>query len=290
MGRAGRLHWLHDASGGVHWVEWSCELVGTALLVFGGLSAVTLDFGRGSFVPSTLPSVSARLALTGTLFASCGSLIAISPLGRRSGAHLNPAVTVAFWLRGHLHRHDLLGYVLSQFAGATVGVLLLRLAWSGMAASVHYGLTRPRSGLGPWMAAAIEAAMTALMIFTIFMFVSSARTAKWTPLAALVVIAVLVWKGAPYTGTSLNPARSFGPALVSGDWHDYWVYVIGPLAGAGLAVAAFAALPKVTLTAKLFHDPRYRSVFASHLPARAGGGEEGGPRRGADRRPGWADA
>ena len=252
---------------------------------------MTLDFGRGSFVPVALPSVSSRLALTGTLFASCGSLVAISPIGRRSGAHLNPAVTVAFWLRGHLHRHDLVGYVLSQCAGATVGVLLLRLTWSGMAASVHYGVTQPRAGLGPGVAVAIEAGMTALMIFTIFMFVSSTKTAKWTPLAALVVIAVLVWQGAPYTGTSLNPARSFGPALVTGDWHDYWVYVIGPLLGAGLAVGAFAAVPKVTLTAKLFHDSRYRSVFASHLPARVDGGEEGGgSRRGADRSPGWADA
>lgn len=268
-GRGGRGAWTHHAQPGLHWAEWWCEFAGTALLVLGGLSAVTVDFGAGSFVPSLLPSVSSRLALTGTLFASCGSLVAVSPLGRRSGAHLNPAVTVAFWLRGHLHHHDLLGYVVAQCAGAIAGVWLLKEIWAAMAASVHYGLTQPRVGLSPWAAAGIEAAMTAAMIFAIFMFVSSPRTARWTPLAVLFVVAVLVWQGAPYTGTSLNPARSLGPAVVTGDWRDYWVYVVGPLGGSVLAVAAFALVPRVTLTAKLFHDSRYRSVFSSHLPARS---------------------
>lgn len=238
------------------------------VLVLGGLSAVVLDFGSGSPLAPILPSHSARLLVTGLLFAGCGSLVAISPPGRRSGAHLNPAVTLAFWCERHLHPHDLAGYITGQSIGAILGAALLRLAWEGRAASVRYGLTSPGHGLTALEAAGVEAAMTAILVLTIFLFVSSTRTVRWTPLAVWIVVAVLVWQGAPYTGTSLNPARSLGPALVAGDWHDYWVYLLGPLAGSVLAVAGWRLIPRITLTAKLFHDPHYPSTLASHLPTR----------------------
>jgi hypothetical protein len=76
-----------------------------------------------------------------------------------------------------------------------------------------------------------------------------------------IVVALLVWRGAPYTGTSLNPARSLGPVVVSGKWTDYWIYVVGPLAGVLVAVALWALVPRRTLTAKLFHDADIRAYF-----------------------------
>jgi len=249
-------------------VDWGCELLGTALLLLGGLSAVVLDFGAGSPIARAVPSHSLRLLLTGTLFGGCGALVTISPLGRRSGAHLNPAVTLAFWCHRHLRLPDLFGYVLSQAAGALAGTFAVQALWGHRASSVRDGLTFPGDGFGPLAATGLEAAMTALLVLTIFVFVSSPRTAHWTPLAATAVIAVLVWQGAPYTGTSLNPARSLGPAVVSGRFSDYWVYVAGPLGGALLAAAVWVLIPLETLTAKLFHDERYRSVFASTMPAR----------------------
>ena len=249
-------------------MEWGCEFLGTALLVFLGLSAVTLDFGLHSPVASVIASPSARRLLTGTLFASSGALVTISPLGRRSGAHLNPAVTFAFWLQGHVHRHDLTGYVLSQCAGALAGAVALRVVWSDREASIQYGRTVSEPGLSAWQAVGIEALMTSLLILTIFAFVSSTRTARWTPLAVLVVVAVEVWIGAPFTGTSLNPARSLGPALVDGRLGDLWIYFAGPLAASGLAALTWAQIPRVILTAKLFHDPRYRSSLGSRLPVK----------------------
>jgi hypothetical protein len=99
--------------------------------------------------------------------------------------------------------------------------------------------------------------MTAVLVLVVFAFVSSDRTARWTPLAVWIVVAVLVWRGARYTGTSLNAARSLGPAVLSGIWTDYWVYLIGPVAGAIVAVGLWVLVPRETLTAKLFHDPRY---------------------------------
>ena len=265
------------AKGGWHLVEWSCELVGTALLVFLGLSAVVFDFGAGSPLARVLPSVSWRLLVTGTLFAASGALVTVSPLGRRSGAHLNPAVTAAFWLERHLHRHDLAGYLAGQVAGALAGAGLLRVVWGARAASVDYGRTLPGPGVGPAEAVVIEAAMTAALVLVIFSFVSSPRTARWTPWAALVLVAVEVWRGAPYTGTSLNPARSLGPAVVAGVAGQLWIYFAGPLAGAVLAVGTWKAVPRVTLTAKLFHDPRYPSVFRSVLPVRPWGIPHPGP-------------
>lgn len=259
------------ARGGLHLAEWGCELAGTALLLLGGLSAVTLDFMRGSPVAAVLPSASLRLLLTGALFGGTASLITISPLGRRSGAHLNPAVTLAFWITKHVHRDDLAGYIAAQLAGGLLGFGLLWLAWGRRLAGVEFGRTVPGPGVSAPEAVVIEAAMTGALVMLIFAFVSSPATARWTPLGAWVLIALLVWLGAPLTGTSLNPARSLGPAVAAGALGVYWVYVVGPLGGAaGVAVAA-RLLGRTLHTAKLFHDPHYASWLA-HTPEMRQGG------------------
>lgn len=252
---------------GFHWVEWSCELGGTAFMVLWGLSAVCLDFGRGSPVARAIPDASLRLLITGALFAAGGSVVAVLPPGRRSGAHLNPAVTLAFWVTGHVHRHDLGGYVVAQCLGATLGAALLRLLWGAdVTASIAGGTTHPGQGIGAGGAIALEALMTALLLTTIFACVSSRRLMRWTPLAVWVVVALEVWQGATYTGTSLNPARSLGPALVSGDLRDLWIYAVAPLAAA-LAVGAVTRLlsaHRAILTARLFEDLRYPTVLRRH--------------------------
>src|SRR5258708_38529669 len=140
-GRAGAEVVGTDRQGGGHWAEWACELVGTALLLIGGLSAICWDFAPGSPVATAVPDHSARLLITGLLFAGTGSLVAISPLGRRSGAHLNPAVSLAFWRRGHMSPPDLAGYIAAQFAGALLGTALVRLLWGRTAAAVQLGAT-----------------------------------------------------------------------------------------------------------------------------------------------------
>ena len=116
--------------------------------------------------------------------------------------------------------------------------------------------------------------MTFLLVLSIFLFVSSHRLMRWTPLMVWILVAVMVWLEAPISGTSLNPARSFGPALVSWFWNYHWLYWVAPTLGALLAVGAFRLLSGGTrdvLTGKLFHVPHYRSVFmnvsAPCLPA-----------------------
>ena len=261
---------------GIHPAEWGSELLGTACLILGGLSAVCLDFGRGTPLPHLLPSASWRLLLTGLLFGGTGSLIAVTPVGRRSGAHLNPCVTLAFFVTGHVHRDDLLGYALAQVGGAAAAAVLVARLWGGAARSVADGVTRPGPGTGALAAVGIEALMTAILVATILLCVSHRRSVRWTPLAVWVVVALLVRFGAPYTGTSLNPARSLGPALVAGQLGGLWIYWVGPPAGALAAVALFRLLGRGRrpLTAKLFHDVRYPSVLRSRL-ATAGGRDPG---------------
>jgi len=252
-----------EPHGGLHLREWLAEFAGTAILALGGLSAVMLDFGRGSWMPELVPSVSGRLLLTGLLFGGTGALIALSPLGRRSGAHLNPAISIAFWLTRTMHPYDLVGYVAAQVLGAVAGTVVMQAAWGPTADALHDGLTQAGPGVTDPQAVILETAMTTLLVVVILFCTSHRPTARWTPFAAWLVVALLVWQGAPFTGTSLNPARSIGPAVVSGHLLKLWIYVVGPLAGGILAAGLAWALGRrlLPITGKLFHDGNYPTIF-----------------------------
>jgi aquaporin Z len=165
-----------------------------------------------------------------------------------------------------------------------VSVALLRLAWGHTARALHLGATQPGSGFTALEAAGLEALMTASLVLMIFFMTSCARTARWTPLGNWLLVATLVWQGAPYSGTSLNPARSLAPAVLAPEITHLWVYIAGPLSGALLAALIFAAFPRTTtLTAKLFHDPHYASTLGSDLPTAVSGAGRW-PGRGVRRR------
>src|SRR5437588_9339460 len=174
----------------LHWPEYGSELVGTALLVFIALSAVTFKFGSGSPLAIVLPNSSVRRLITGLMLAGCGPLIAISPLGKLSGAHINPAVSLAFWLQGKMHQHDLVGYLASQFLGAVLGAGLAVLIWRQRAASVHNGVTTPGVGYPIWSVFLIEMGCTCLLVLAIFLFVSSHRLMHWTPLMTRILVGI----------------------------------------------------------------------------------------------------
>jgi aquaporin Z len=256
------------AQPGVHPAEWSAEFLGTLAVLLVGLSAVCFDFGSASPLHG-LPT-SLRFLLTGLVFAATGSVFALTPPGRRSGAHLNPVVTLIFWSQRKVHWHDLVGYLVAQFLGAIVGTAIVRAVWREQAVSVHVGATQPGSGVSALEAVLLEVGMTAVVMLTILFMTSRATTARYTPLVLWLMIAVLVWQLAPFTGTSLNPARSLGPALIAPLLTHYWIYVVGPCLGGAVAAAVFTvATPAEVLTTKLFHDARYPSTMASRLPVRS---------------------
>lgn len=212
------------------------EAAGTALLVFFGLSMVIAFSARGSVLATLLPSAALRRMLAGACFGSVGALITISPLGRISGAHINPAVSFAFWLEHKLAWRDTLGYVLAQLLGALLGAAPL-LLWGPMGRSVQYGATSVGAGISVWAALAGELLATLALVLAIFVTAAHAHTRRFTPWTLPPLFAWLVWWEGPWSGASTNPARSLGPALVSGHWGGFWIYVLGPLLGAGLAVA-----------------------------------------------------
>jgi aquaporin Z len=233
------------------------EAAGTALLVFFGLSMVIAFSAPGGLIATLLPSAALRRALAGACFGGVGALITISPLGRISGAHINPAVSFAFWLEHKLAWRDTLGYVFSQSLGAVFGAVPL-LLWGAMGRSLEYGATRVGAQISVWVALAGEALATLALVLAIFITAAHARTRRLTPWTLPPLFAWLVWWEGPWSGASTNPARSLGPALVSGQWAAFWIYVLGPLLGAAFAVALlrrpWLGEHRVQV-ARLFHFP-----------------------------------
>jgi aquaporin Z len=231
------------------------EFAGTALLIAVGVSIVILDFGTGSPVVSLLPEAGVRRLLTGFGFGAVGALIAVSPIGKASGAHINPVVTLAFWLKGTIGGRLALAYVAAQFVGAVVGALPL-LAWGRMGESVRFGATHPGTGFGPGAALLGEVATTAALVLGLFLFVGHGRLRPFTPLLFPVLYAVMVYLEAPVSGTSTNPARSLGPAVVAATWNGWWVYLVGPVMGAlfGAGIHGFTWVHRFEVEiAKLYH-------------------------------------
>jgi aquaporin Z len=155
-------------------------------------------------------------------------------MGAVSGAHLNPAVSLAFALRGDFPWRRVPGYIVTQLIGATLACLFLRWVFGNIE---HLGATLPGRGYENWQALLMEIVLTALLVSVILGTASAAQNVG--AIAALGVGGYIALAGlwaAPVSGVSMNPARSFGPALVSGDFTSYWVYVVGPVTGALIAV------------------------------------------------------
>jgi aquaporin Z len=207
------------------WRRLFSELFGTFLLVTvavgGGL--VNARFGGHVIAPAASVVSPALMVMAVILF-----------MGGVSGAHLNPAVSLAFALRGNFPWHRVPGYVLAQLAGAVLATLMLE-AFLGSHGSA--GLTLPGPGISTAAAMLWEALLTAGLVSVVLGTASGAQ--QLGPVAAFGVgsyIALAGLFGAPVSGASMNPARSLGPALVLGHWASWWAYLLGPLIGAIIAV------------------------------------------------------
>jgi aquaporin Z len=254
----------------IPWAPFVSELIGTALLVFVGLSLVIFMFGTGTSMAHLIPSEGLRRLITGFLFGTTGACIALSPVGRVSGAHINPAVTFAFRLMGKLDLQTTLGYIGAQLIGAVVGSLLL-LVWGAMGKSVAFGATLPGSGTTLSTVFLGEMITTFTMISLLAVFLGFRKIRPFTPAIFPPLYAIMVWAEAPISGTSTNPARSLGPSVISGQWQGWWIYWIGPIAGMLLAVLACSFLAKRIEVAKLYYfesdrDRLFRRMARPGLP------------------------
>ncbi len=162
----------------------------------------------------------------------------IFSLGHISGAHINPAVTLGFALARHFPWKMTPLYWGSQMLGATAGCLVLRGLFGNVA---DMGATLP--GAEVWVVAAFEALLTFFLMFVIMAMATDVRavgTAAALAIGATVGLEAIF--GGPISGASMNPARSFGPALVSGNWTAHWAYWVGPVVGAAVAAFTYACL------------------------------------------------
>jgi MIP family channel proteins len=204
----------------------AAEAIGTFALVFAGCGAVVTDVQRDG----ALGVVGIGLVFFLVLLA------AIASLGHVSGAHFNPGVSLSFFLTRHLPARDLGAYCAGQLAGAVGAALLLLVISPGHPADL--GATVPSIAVG--RALLLEGVLTALLMLVI-MSVATDTRAVGAPAALAIAAAVGLAAIAfgPLTGASMNTARSFGPALASGQWEDFWVYIVGPLLGAPLGALAY---------------------------------------------------
>ena len=206
----------------LEWRRLFSELLGTFFLVLVAAGGGILH-GEG------------QISLTAAVVAPGLMVMAIILfMGAVSGAHLNPAVSLAFALRGDFPWKRVPGYIIIQLIGATLACLFLDAVFGNIQ---HLGATLPGPGYEDWQALLMEIVLTAGLVSVILGTASAAQNIG--AIAALGVGGYIALAGlwsAPVSGTSMNPARSFGPALVSGDFTSYWVYVVGPIAGAMIAV------------------------------------------------------
>jgi len=249
---------------GRHLEEYAAEAIETAFNVFCVVGIVAVLFGAHSPVPRAIPSDPVRLLIVGLLLGGVGWLIALSPLGKLSGAHLNPAVSLGFLLLGKMRPQDTIGYMIGQMAGAPVGAVAGVVVFGQLATEVAHATLHPGPGVGPMTALLGEVAATAVLTFPLYTFLSHARLRPWTPAMVTVLVGVLVYGDGNYSGAGMNPARWFGPAASLPDWRLAWVYTIGPLVGSAAAalLRRCGVLPhSMPHSAKIIHDPSYRSIF-----------------------------
>jgi aquaporin Z len=247
-----------------HWPEYLMEAALLGSFMIAACMFGTLLEHPGAPGHRAVPSALARRMLMGLAMGWTAIVLIYSPWGQQSGAHMNPATTLTFFLRGKVAAWDAAFYVAAQSAGGAAGVAVARLLLrdSLRHESVNHVVTIPgRFGVAvAWIA---ELLIAFGMMFMVLYVSNDAMLTPYTGLFAGMLVALYITFEAPLSGMSLNPARTFGSALVARHWKAFWVYVTAPVLGMLLASAAHAALPvhNHVYCAKLDHCNDRRCIF-----------------------------
>lgn len=212
------------------------ELVLTLILLFGVTSIVRWVIGPSPISRASL-GIHAELWIVGAAVALLLAGLILSPLGRASGGHTNPAISLAMWRFGVFPGAGVIPYSIAQLLGSVLGVVAARGIWGHVVAEppVVYAALQPERGWSTWELFATEALGMAVIVFLVGLCLSVRRLMPFVPW----IVGILVGLGIAVLGTasggSLNPARQFGPAVISGQLRFLWVYLVAPLVGAAAA-------------------------------------------------------
>src|SRR6516225_8426413 len=255
-----------------HWPEYLIEAwaLGT-FMVSAGLVATLLG-APASPVHRALPDPMWRQAAAGIAMGLTAIALIHSGWGKRSGAHMNPAVTLTFLRLGKIRPWDALFFVTAQVLGGLSGVLLVAVL-AGHAFSdppVSYAATLPGPS-GPAAAFAAEFAISAILMLTVLSLSAAARLASYTGLIVGGLVAAYITFESPLSGMSMNPARSFASAAPGMLWQHLWIYLTAPLLGmlAGAQVFLMVAGARRVLCAKLLHPPGIACMHCGYEPRQA---------------------
>lgn len=252
-----------------HWPEYAIESAGLALFMLSAILFTILLEHPASPVRQAIAGDVLRRALTGIAMGLTAAAIIYSPWGQRSGAHLNPSVTLTYWRLGKIEAGDARAYIVAQFAGAAAGVLVGVLAAYRLVAdpAVNFVATVP-GRLGVPAAFAGEALISFVLMLTILSLSNAERVARFTGLVAAALIAAYITVEAPLSGMSMNPARSLAPALAAGALGTVWLYFAAPPAGMLLAAELYLRLRgRHAIRCAKLHHPHGR---ACHFICRHG--------------------
>lgn len=247
-----------------HWPEYLIEAGGIAAFMLSAISFTVLLEHPASPLRASLPAPLARRALMGAAMAATAIALVYSPFGQRSGAHFNPAFTLAFFRLGKVEPVDAGLYALAQFAGALTGVGVAALGLGALAAhpGVRFAATLPGSS-GALAAFGAEVAISFVLMFVVLVTSNAPRTAAWTPLFAGACIATWITLEAPISGMSMNPARTLGSAAGAHVFSSLWIYFTAPPLGMLIAAETYVRLrgARAVRCAKLHHANAQRCIF-----------------------------
>jgi len=252
-----------------HWPEYLIEAfaLGTFMVCAGSVTA--LIESPGSALHAALPDATLRRVLIGIAMGLTAIALIYSPWGRRSGAHMNPAVTLSFLRLGKVHAVDAVFYVIAQFAGGTLGVLAVAAVFGPVFTQppVYYVATEPGPH-GPLVAFAAELVISAVLMLVVLRTSGTPRLAPYTGVFAGALVATWITIEAPLSGMSMNPARSFASAAPAGEWQHLWIYFTAPVAGMLLAAQADRSFAWRTKSgcAKLRHTETERCIHCGYEP------------------------
>jgi aquaporin Z len=255
-----------------HWPEYLIEAAGLGLFMVSACLFATLLEHPSSPIRQMVTNAGLRRIPMGLAMGVTAVAIIYSPWGQRSGAHLNPALTLTFWRLGKVRAWDAVFYVAAQFAGAVSGVAVAAVVLDPRLAdpAVSYAVTVPGAG-GAGVAFTAELAIAFVLMIVVLTVSNRPHLNRFTGLCAGALVASYIVLEAPLSGMSLNPARTVGSAVHAQVWTALWVYVTAPLLGMLAAAQVYAATRGLhtVLCAKLHHENPQRCIFQCHYGARA---------------------